>query len=169
MTEDMETIDEFLDRHSAYVEDVLRHAADVEIMPRFCRLADHEVQQKTGPDDLGTDADRLAEKYLTERLRALLPGSLVVGEEAVHTDPATDEAIREDAPVWIIDPVHGTGSSSAAKPASAPLSPWPGAASSSRPGPTLPPVTSSLRPSVVRAPASMANHYTRVGHSPATT
>jgi fructose-1,6-bisphosphatase/inositol monophosphatase family enzyme len=106
--EDTETVDEFLTRHSADVEEAVRNAAAAEIMPRFRRLAAHEVDQKSGPHDLVTDADRLAERYLTEKLGALLPGSVVVGEEAVHADPETYEAIQGDAPVWIVDPVDGT-------------------------------------------------------------
>lgn len=104
----METIDEFLARHSADVEEAVRKAAAGEIMPRFRQLAAHEVDQKSGPHDLVTDADRNAELYLTDALGALLPGSVVVGEEAVHANPATYEAIRGDAPVWIVDPVDGT-------------------------------------------------------------
>ncbi|TXS48582.1 inositol monophosphatase [Streptomyces sp. uw30] len=108
MIEYNETIEEFLARHSADVEEAVRKAAAAEIMPRFQQLAEHEVDQKSGPHDLVTDADRLAEQYLTEALRALLPGSVVVGEEAVHADPASYDAIRGDAPVWIVDPVDGT-------------------------------------------------------------
>ncbi|MGW0188296.1 inositol monophosphatase family protein [Streptomyces sp. NPDC003362] len=108
MIEETETIDEFLARHAADVEDAVRKAAAAEIMPRFRRLAAHEVDEKSGPHDLVTDADRKAELYLTEALGALLPGSVVVGEEAVHANPATYEAIQGDAPVWIIDPVDGT-------------------------------------------------------------
>ncbi|MFE0514788.1 inositol monophosphatase family protein [Streptomyces sp. NPDC058964] len=99
---------EFLPRHSADVEEAVRKAAETEILPRFRRLAEHEVDQKSGPHDLVTDADRLAEEYLTGVLGALLPGSAVVGEEAVHANPATYEAIGGDAPVWIVDPVDGT-------------------------------------------------------------
>ncbi|MGY1579493.1 inositol monophosphatase family protein [Streptomyces sp. MN13] len=108
MIEETETIDEFLARHAADVEDAVRKAATAEIMPRFRRLAAHEVDEKSGPHDLVTDADRKAELYLTEALGALLPGSVVVGEEAVHANPATYGAIQGDAPVWIIDPVDGT-------------------------------------------------------------
>ncbi|MFG3086480.1 inositol monophosphatase family protein [Streptomyces antibioticus] len=108
MIEDMETIDEFLARHADDVEEALRKAAATEILPRFRQLAAHEIDQKSGPHDLVTDADRKAELFLTEALGALLPGSVVVGEEAVHADPLTYEAIRGDAPVWIIDPVDGT-------------------------------------------------------------
>ncbi|MEU6302465.1 inositol monophosphatase family protein [Streptomyces chartreusis] len=108
MIEYNETIEEFLAQHSADVEEAVRKAAAAEIMPRFRQLAEHEIDQKSGPHDLVTDADRLAERFLTGALGALLPGSVVVGEEAVHADPASYEAIRGDAPVWIIDPVDGT-------------------------------------------------------------
>ncbi|MCL3992485.1 inositol monophosphatase family protein [Streptomyces lavenduligriseus] len=108
MIEETETIEEFLARRSADVEEAVRKAAAAEILPRFRRLAAHEVDRKSGPHDLVTDADRLAELRLTEDLGALLPGSVVVGEEAVHADPAVYEALRGDTPVWIVDPVDGT-------------------------------------------------------------
>lgn len=108
MIKDNETIEEFLAQHAADVEDAVRKAAAQEIMPRWRRLADHEVDRKSGPHDLVTDADRQAELYLTEALLALLPGSVVVGEEAVHANPTSYGGIRGEAPVWIIDPVDGT-------------------------------------------------------------
>ncbi|GGN29699.1 inositol monophosphatase family protein [Streptomyces fuscichromogenes] len=108
MIEATETIDEFLLQHAGDVEDAIRKAARTEILPRWRRLADHEVDQKSGPHDLVTDADRLAERYLTATLAPLLPGSVVVGEEAVHADPETYDALQGDAPVWIVDPVDGT-------------------------------------------------------------
>ncbi|MGW7319172.1 inositol monophosphatase family protein [Streptomyces sp. NPDC054865] len=101
-------IDEFLARDLSAVEEAVRKAAAVEIMPRFRQLADHEVDQKSGPHDLVTVADRLAEEHLTASLTKLLPGSAVVGEEAVHADPDVYRALRADAPVWIVDPVDGT-------------------------------------------------------------
>ncbi|MEY9995592.1 fructose-1,6-bisphosphatase/inositol monophosphatase family enzyme [Streptomyces sp. V4I8] len=103
-----ETIDEFLAQHATDVEEAIRKAAEGEIMPRFRQLAAHEIDQKAGPHDLVTDADRLAEKYLTGVLGALLSGSVVVGEEAVHANPASYDALQGDAPVWIVDPVDGT-------------------------------------------------------------
>ncbi|MEG3626735.1 inositol monophosphatase family protein [Streptomyces poriticola] len=108
MIEETETIDEFLAGHAHEVEEALRKAAALEIMPRWRRLAADEVDQKSGPHDLVTDADRQAELYLTDALGALLPGSVVVGEEAVHANPASYEAIRGGTPVWIVDPVDGT-------------------------------------------------------------
>lgn len=108
MIEDIETIDEFLAHRTSDVEEAVREAAAAEIMPRFRQLAAHEIDQKSGPHDLVTDADRKAEQYLTEALTKLLPGSVVVGEEAVHANPATYDAVRGTAPVWIVDPVDGT-------------------------------------------------------------
>ncbi|PSM43073.1 inositol monophosphatase [Streptomyces dioscori] len=108
MIEHMETIDEFLAHRTADVEQAVREAAATEIMPRFRQLAAHEVDQKSGPHDLVTDADRKAEEYLTGVLGKLLPGSVVVGEEAVHANPASYEALQGEAPVWIVDPVDGT-------------------------------------------------------------
>ncbi|MFE9533398.1 inositol monophosphatase family protein [Streptomyces sp. NPDC006691] len=101
-------IDDFLAGDLAVVEEAVRKAAAAEIMPRFRQLAAHEIVEKNGPHDLVTVADRLAEEHLTAALTAILPGSVVVGEEAVHADPAVYEALGGEAPVWIVDPVDGT-------------------------------------------------------------
>ncbi|GAA2979529.1 MULTISPECIES: inositol monophosphatase family protein [Streptomyces] len=90
------------------VEAAVRAATAAEILPRYRQLAAHEIVEKSGPHDLVTAADRLAEEHLTKSLTRLLPGSVVVGEEAVHADPAVYDALRGDAPVWIVDPVDGT-------------------------------------------------------------
>ncbi|MFI6876588.1 inositol monophosphatase family protein [Streptomyces sp. NPDC050400] len=108
-----ESTDDFLDQYVTDqlltdVERIVRAAAAAEITPRFRGLAAHEIEEKSAPHDLVTVADKRAEEYLTRELGALLPGSVVVGEEAVAADPATYEAIRGAAPVWIVDPVDGT-------------------------------------------------------------
>ncbi|MFH9727372.1 inositol monophosphatase family protein [Streptomyces sp. NPDC017254] len=104
--------DDFLDHvlggRTAEVEEAVRKAAATEIMPRFRQLAADDIVEKNGPHDLVTVADRAAEAHLAASLTALLPGSVVVGEESVHADPAVYEALRGDAPVWIVDPVDGT-------------------------------------------------------------
>ncbi|MGW7513993.1 inositol monophosphatase family protein [Streptomyces sp. NPDC054796] len=92
----------------AQVEKAVRKATADEVMPRWRQLGDDEVVQKSGPHDLVTVADQRAEEHLTHALSELLPGSVVVGEEAVHAKPATYEALHGDAPVWIVDPVDGT-------------------------------------------------------------
>lgn len=101
-------IREFVVQRGGDIEEALRKAAAAEVLPRFRRLAQDEVLEKNGPHDLVTVADRRAEEHLTAALTALLPGSVVVGEEAVHADPARYDALRGDAPVWIVDPVDGT-------------------------------------------------------------
>ncbi|MDT0449065.1 inositol monophosphatase family protein [Streptomyces hesseae] len=98
----------FLEGDLSEVEEAVRKAAATEILPRFRQLAADEIVEKNGPHDLVTVADRLAEEQLTHALTALLPGSVVVGEEAVHADPSVLGALGGDAPVWIVDPVDGT-------------------------------------------------------------
>lgn len=60
------------------------------------------------PNDLVTAADRAAEAELTLRLPELVPGSSVVGEEAVAADPSVLERLRGAQPVWVVDPLDGT-------------------------------------------------------------
>jgi len=86
---------------------VAQVAADV-ILPRFCRLKNDEIQEKN-PGDLVTVADREAEQRLIELLPPLLAGSLVMGEECVSADPRNLECLSGDGPVWVIDPIDGTG------------------------------------------------------------
>ena len=90
------------------VEEAVRTVAAAEVVPRWRKLAATDISTKTGPRDLVTVADREAEARLTEILTALLPGSVVVGEEATHADPGVLKRIGGEAPVWIVDPVDGT-------------------------------------------------------------
>ncbi|MBB4659886.1 inositol monophosphatase family protein [Parvularcula dongshanensis] len=89
-------------------EAVIREVAEEAILPRFRALGGSQIDEKTGPDDLVTVADREAEALLARRLLDLLPGSTVVGEEAVSADPSVLDRLDADA-VWIVDPVDGTG------------------------------------------------------------
>ncbi len=90
---------------------VLREVAQAEIVTRFRNLAPSDVISKAtaeDPLDLVTAADRAAEAALTARLSELVPGSTVVGEEAVAADPGVLERLHNAAPVWIVDPLDGT-------------------------------------------------------------
>lgn len=87
---------------------IIEETAHAEILPRFRRLEGGDVREKA-PGDLVTVADEAAEVRLQQRLRDLLPGSVVIGEEAAAKDEAVFEYLASDAPVWIIDPVDGTG------------------------------------------------------------
>lgn len=95
---------------------LIAEAGQQEAMPRFCKLAEGEVQRKAS-GELVTVADHAVEALLERRLSALLPGSLVVGEEAVEADPAVLERLESDSYVWIIDPIDGTGNFAAGRPA----------------------------------------------------
>lgn len=90
------------------VADIIRDVADRVIMPRWRNLAAHEIGSKQRPDDIVTIADREAEIELTRVLSAMLPGSHVIGEEAVAADPGVLERFRHPEPVWVIDPIDGT-------------------------------------------------------------
>ncbi|MFB6889853.1 inositol monophosphatase family protein [Kitasatospora sp. NPDC056327] len=90
------------------VEEAVRRASAAEIMPRFRALTADQVAEKKGPYDLVTVADRGAEAHLTASLTALLPGSVVVGEESVDADPGLYAELAGDRPVWIVDPIDGT-------------------------------------------------------------
>lgn len=88
---------------------LIRAVVEAEVLPRFRNLAKTDIRTKTGPFDLVTEADVRAEAALTAHLRDLLPGSAVVGEEAVHDRPDLLAALRRDSgPVWVVDPVDGT-------------------------------------------------------------
>jgi fructose-1,6-bisphosphatase/inositol monophosphatase family enzyme len=90
---------------------VMREVAQREIAPRFRQLAPGDVIAKPSaddPSDVVTAADRAAEAELTLRLPELVPGSSVVGEEAVAADPGVLQRLRGNAPVWVVDPLDGT-------------------------------------------------------------
>lgn len=87
---------------------LIREAAEVEIVPRFRRLGAGDIREKTGPKDLVTAADLAMEAVLERQLLDILPGALVVGEEAAAKSPAVLDHLGEDEPVWIIDPLDGT-------------------------------------------------------------
>lgn len=98
----MMTVD--IDRIGRLIVDV----AASEIVPRYKALGAEAIRSKTNADDLVTDADEQAERELTRRLPELLPGSVVVGEEAVYANPHVLDRLQDDQPVWVVDPVDGT-------------------------------------------------------------
>lgn len=95
---------------------LIREVARREIMPRFEKLAAHEVREKSR-GELVTIADEEAEAWLDPQLMALLPGSRVVGEEAAANNPDIIRHLADsDDPVWMIDPVDGTSNFAAGRP-----------------------------------------------------
>jgi fructose-1,6-bisphosphatase/inositol monophosphatase family enzyme len=89
------------------VSELLAEVAARLILPRFGALGTGDIQEKK-PGDLVTIADREAEIELANALRATEPGVLVVGEEAVFTDPSSLEALPSAEHAWVIDPIDGT-------------------------------------------------------------
>jgi fructose-1,6-bisphosphatase/inositol monophosphatase family enzyme len=100
---------------SENVRRLIVEVADAEVMPRFEKLAAGDISEKN-PGDLVTIADIAAEQRLTPALRDLLPGSLVVGEEAAAADPAVLALLEGDDPVWVVDPIDGTANFAAGIP-----------------------------------------------------
>ncbi|TIT59849.1 MAG: inositol monophosphatase, partial [Mesorhizobium sp.] len=87
---------------------LLSDAAIAEIMPRFRRLDEGEVRQKTSAADLVTEADVNAERLITVRLRERYPQAMIVGEEACSDDTALLQGLGEADLAFVIDPVDGT-------------------------------------------------------------
>jgi fructose-1,6-bisphosphatase/inositol monophosphatase family enzyme len=87
---------------------LIREVAALEIMPRWRNLAEGDIKKKSSAGDLVTVADHAAELALSARLEAALPGSHVVGEEAVAANAAVLDLFSKSGPVWVIDPIDGT-------------------------------------------------------------
>ena len=90
------------------VERLIQSVSETTILPRYKSLAKEEIKTKSGPGDLVTIADEEAEQKLAAGLVALLPDSMVIGEEAAATDPAVLDLLTRPGAVWIIDPIDGT-------------------------------------------------------------
>ncbi|MDE1152142.1 MAG: inositol monophosphatase [Micavibrio sp.] len=90
------------------VAEIIREVSRTEVMPRFKNLATGDIREKN-PGDFVTVADEASEKALSAALRAYLPGSEVVGEEAVSKDAKELDKLKSSAnPIWVIDPIDGT-------------------------------------------------------------
>src|SRR5260370_22176274 len=100
---------------SARIERLIAEIAAEEVMARFEKLEAGDVSEKS-PGDLVTIADVETERGLTPALLDLLPGSRVVGEEAVAADPRILEQLVGDDPVWVVDPIDGTANYAAGIP-----------------------------------------------------
>ena len=90
------------------VMDLLDQAAQRFVLPRHGALGDADIQEKSSPTDLVTIADIEAEAWLSVQLQALLPQSLILGEEAQSRDPELMKVVKTAQILWILDPVDGT-------------------------------------------------------------
>jgi fructose-1,6-bisphosphatase/inositol monophosphatase family enzyme len=95
-------------REAAALAEILREAAQAEIMPRFRRLGAGGVRAKSSPQDLVTDADENAERRIAAALAALFPDALVVGEEAAAADASLLDRLAEAERAIVLDPLDGT-------------------------------------------------------------
>ena len=95
------------DTQARAIVDAVRDVAAVEILPRFRNLASGDIDAKSTFDDLVTVADKAAEEALTARIRDILPGDTIIGEEAVSLDRSLLDRVGQGR-VTVIDPIDGT-------------------------------------------------------------
>lgn len=98
----------FSRRDAQVVANILRDAAQAEILPRFRGEIAHGVRQKTSSFDLVTDADEAAEAAIEAALRREFPDCAVIGEEATSHDATLLDTLSEFDLAFVIDPVDGT-------------------------------------------------------------
>lgn len=60
-----------------------------------------DVETKAGHANYVTSKDKAVEAFLKKELLALLPGSVMIGEEQANQP-------LSDAPTWVVDPIDGT-------------------------------------------------------------
>lgn len=95
---------------------ILRDAAKAEILPRFRRLDESMVKQKSEAIDLVTEADTQAERTIRDAVARQLPEALFVGEESVAADPGLLDQLDHADLAVVVDPVDGTANFAAGLP-----------------------------------------------------
>lgn len=88
------------------VSRLLTEAADATVLPVFGRR--EAAPEEKAPGEWVTVADRAAESFLAPKLAALLPGSVVVGEEMASADAGILRHLASAGDVWLLDPLDGT-------------------------------------------------------------
>lgn len=78
------------------------------IAPKFRNLPKEAVRTKSGPNDLVTEVDEMAERALEKALRGVDPGAYFIGEESVAREPSRADALGGPGAFWIVDPLDGT-------------------------------------------------------------
>ncbi|MEM7094896.1 MAG: inositol monophosphatase [Actinomycetota bacterium] len=95
------------------VSDIIRRVGTVEVLNRWRRLADGDIEEKS-PGDLVTIADRECELALIPELQAIRDVP-VIGEESVASDSRLRDILESLEAAWIVDPVDGTANFAAGK------------------------------------------------------
>ena len=75
------------------IEEAVASAGVGELMSRFRRLSESDVQRKTSAFDVVTAADEAAEQAIGAFLATAFPGAIMIGEESAGRDPALVELI----------------------------------------------------------------------------
>lgn len=91
------------------VTKLIYEVSDEIIRPNF-NNPDNRIYDKTGPEDIQTDADMASERFLKQGLSRIYPKALFLGEEECFESPDLIENLlnQDEKPVWIVDPIDGT-------------------------------------------------------------
>jgi fructose-1,6-bisphosphatase/inositol monophosphatase family enzyme len=90
------------------LSEMLRRAAQAEILPRFRNLTAGAIRTKTSSLDLVTDADEAAERFLEAEILRAFPNATVIGEEGVSKNASLLDGLGDADLAFILDPVDGT-------------------------------------------------------------
>ena len=96
------------------VASIMREVAQDELLSRFQALAKAHIWEKPRGGTV-TIADMESERRLKSALSDLVSGSVMLAEEDAEENPASIECLKEDSPVWIVDPLDGTKNYAAGK------------------------------------------------------
>ena len=83
----------------ALARSIARESAELIVARRGARVS--VAATKSSPVDVVTEADRVVERLIRDRLAAARPGDAILGEEGGATAGAT--GVR-----WVVDPIDGT-------------------------------------------------------------
>jgi fructose-1,6-bisphosphatase/inositol monophosphatase family enzyme len=92
------------------IGEALDEVGRLELVPRFMRLQDLHVREKSSAFDVVTEADEAAERAIAAALLQAFPCATIIGEEATAGDPKALDQIPTADLAFIIDPVDGTKS-----------------------------------------------------------
>lgn len=87
----------------AFIERLLTDVAPY-VRDRYAQRHSISIENKSGANDLLTEADVEIQRRLTEAIRDVFPGDAVVAEEAGQHRLPGDRRAR----MWLIDPIDGT-------------------------------------------------------------
>jgi fructose-1,6-bisphosphatase/inositol monophosphatase family enzyme len=90
------------------IVDLLAAAGRAEIMPRFARVRELDVRQKSSAFDVVTEADEAAEQVIAGALAGAFPRAAIIGEEAAARDPALLDGLASADLAFLVDPIDGT-------------------------------------------------------------